>query len=158
MIGLAARVVAADDFPSYAGTFAIGSGLEGGGNGHAAGVRRARTSIRIGGVLGLEETPGPSIGAGLLVELEPHSSVGADLRYVHFLDERLSLHIGGVGIFAPSTLFGVTAGAEIRFRVSRRLSILVEPAVRTFFLGDDLAGNTIIWQGLLNAGMVIHIH
>lgn len=150
---LAAPTAAAQELPTIGGAFEADSGVEGGGKGHAAGVRRARTSLRVGGEVGLAETPGPMIGGALLLEIEPHTSVGADLRYVHLFSDRFALHVGGIAMFAPSTLIGASAGAEVRLRVHRLVSLTLGPTVQAFFVGSDLPDNNVIWQGLFHVGI-----
>jgi len=151
---LVAPLAAAQEIvlPVIGGGFEVASGVEGGGKGHAAGVRRARTSLRVGGELGLAETPGPNVGAGLLLEIEPHTSVGADLRYIHILGDRFALHAGALAMFAPSTLIGASAGAEVRLRLHRVVSLTAGPTFQAFFTGSDLPENNVIWQGLFHVG------
>jgi hypothetical protein len=157
----AALVAGMHEGGARAQTFPIGasvdvaSGVEGGGKGHATGVRRARTLFRFGGEMALSEEPGPRVAAGVLLEIEPRTSVGADIRYVHLVGERFAFHIGAIGIFAPTTLFGASVGGELRLSLSRRVAVLAGPTVRAFFVGNDLPDGTVIFQGLFNVG--IHV-
>jgi hypothetical protein len=154
---IVARASEAQELPTIDGSASISSGVEGGGKGHAAGVGRARTTLRFGGEVGLGETLGPAIGAGLVLELEPRASVGADLSYVHLFSDRFALNIGGIAVLWPSTLYGATAGAELRFPIHRRISLTVGPSFQAFFAGDDLPDNNVIWQGLVHVGIHFHL-
>lgn len=133
------------------------SGVEGGGRGHASGVRRMGTLFRIGGEMLLSEIPGPRVAAGLLLTFEPRTSVGADLRYTHLIGERFALHVGAVGIFAPSSLFGASAGAELRLPLGRRAALTAGPALQAFFVGTDLPDGFVIWQGLFHVGVHVKL-
>lgn len=146
----------AQDFPIGASAD-IASGFEGGGKGLAKGVRRARTLFRFGGEMALSDWPGPRIAAGLLLEIEPRTSAGADIRYVHLVGERFVLHLGAQGFFAPSTLFGASAGAELRLPLHRRVALTAGPTLRAHFFGGDLPEGTIIWQGLLHLGVHVNL-
>lgn len=150
---LAGRAVA-QEYPIGA-SLDVATGVEGGGKGHAKGVRRARTALHFGGEMALSEQSGPRIGAGLLVELEPRTAVGAVVRYLHLVADRFALHLGAVGILAPSTLFGATAGGELRLAVHRRAALTAGPRLQAFFFGEDLPGGTVIFQGLFHVG--IHV-
>jgi hypothetical protein len=152
------RPASAQEFPMGIAA-QVASGVEGGGQGPAAGVRRARTTVRLGAELPISaEDPGPRFAAGLLLEIEPHSSLGADLRYVHLVDNRFAFHVGAVGIFAPAMLFGATAGADFRLALGRRAMITLGPQFRGFFFGNDLADGAVIWQGLFNVGIHVNLH
>lgn len=146
----------AQDFPIGASAD-VGTGIEGGGKGFATGVRRARTLFRFGGEMALSDMPGPRVGAGLLLEIEPRTSVGADLRYLHLVGDRFLLHIDARGIFAPSTLFGAAAGAELRLPIAKRISLTVGPTLNAYFFGYDLPEGTVIFQGLLHVGIHVHL-
>jgi hypothetical protein len=146
----------AQPFP-VAATAEFASGVEGGGRGHASGVRRMGTLFRIGGEMLLSEIPGPRVAAGLLLTFEPRTAVGADIRYVHLVGDRFALHVGAVGIFAPSTLFGASAGAELRLPLGRRVSLTAGPALQAFFVGNDLPDGFVIWQGLLHVGVHVNL-
>jgi hypothetical protein len=149
-----AREAAAEDY-QFGAAVTVGGGVEGGGRGYAAGVRRAPMLLRIGGEARLPEMPKSIFEVGLLITFEPYATFGADFRYAHLIGKHLSLHIGGEAVIAPSTLFGVTAGAEWLFPVRHNVDLLAGPSVQTFFFGNDLPDGNVIWQGLFHLG--IHV-
>jgi hypothetical protein len=115
------------------------------------------TLFRIGGEMLLSDIPGPRVAAGLLLTFEPHTAVGADLRYVHLVGDRFALHVGALGTFAPGSLFGATAGAEFRLPLGRRAAITLGPSLQAFFIGNDLPENFVIWQGLFHVGVHVKL-
>jgi hypothetical protein len=146
----------AQDFPIGA-SVDVYSGIEGGGKGLAKGIRRAPTLFRFGGEMALSDWPGPRIGAAVLLEIEPRTAVGADLRYLHLVGERFALHLDGRAIIAPSTLFGAAAGGEARLPLHKRFSLTFGPTLSAFFVGNDLPQGTVIFQGLFHVGVHVHL-
>lgn len=132
----------------------IGSGVEGGGSASAAGIRRARTTLRLGGELRLDEAPRESWALAAIAEVEPHVSFGADFVYAHALGQRFRVHAGAVGFLAPETLFGPTLGAQ--FYLSRPTAptrFVVGPVFQAFVVGSDLPSGQVILQGLIRFGI-----
>jgi hypothetical protein len=148
------REARAQDY-AFAASVSVAGGVEGGGRGYAAGVRRAPTALRIGGEARLPEMPRSIFEVGLLIGFEPEASVGVDLRYAHLFGKHLSLHIGGEAVIAPSTLFGATAGAEAIFPLRHSVDLFAGPSVTAFFFGNDLPDGNVLWQGLVHLG--IHV-
>jgi len=134
---------------AYAG---LSTGVEGGGTG-SFGVRRARTALRFGGDASVDEFPKDIFGVYGVVEVEPHASFGAEARYMHLLTPLNVLHIGGIGVLAPSTLFGANAGFDHRFALGKSVALEVGPTFQVFFLGGDLPDNSVIFEGLLQVGI-----
>ena len=132
-----------------AGTAAAHSGIESSGKV----LQRARTRLRVGAELRVDESPNDGIAFAALVDLEPRAAFGADLRYVRVVSERLALNAGAIGYAAPGTLLGAVAGVEVRFKVGKSAAIVVAPEVTVFFLGTDLPDNNIFWQGLFGGGI-----
>jgi hypothetical protein len=130
----------------------VSTGVEGGGTG-SFGVRRARTTLRLGGDASIDEFPKDIFGVYGIVEVEPHASFGAEARYMRLLSPLNVVHVGGIGIFAPSTLFGANAGFDHRFAIGKSLALEVGPTVQVFFIGGDLPDNSVIFQGLLQIGI-----
>jgi len=130
----------------------VGSGIAGGAHGQ---MMRARTRLRLGGDLRVDEDPEDIYGAALLAEVEPRASIGADVRYMRAVGRRFVLHVGGLGYFAPATLFGGAAGVEVRVPLGASSALTFGPEASFFFLGSDLPDGTVFWQGLLQAG--IHV-
>ncbi|MBX3186765.1 MAG: hypothetical protein KF819_07105 [Labilithrix sp.] len=127
----------------------VGSGLEGGGRG----FQRARTRLRLGFELRMDEAPEDALVVAGLVDLEPRAAFGADLRYVRSLGPNFALSAGAVGYFVPATLFGPCAGLEVRIPMSKRASFVAGPDVAVFALGTDLPDGIVIWQALMQGGL-----
>lgn len=132
-----------------AGTAAAHSGVESSGKT----FQRARTRLRIGAELRVDESPNDGLAFAALVDLEPRAAFGGDLRYVRTVSERFALNAGAIGYAAPGTLLGAVAGAEIRFKVGKSAAVVLAPEVTVFFLGTDLPNNNIFWQGLMGGGI-----
>ncbi len=139
-----------------AGTAELASGAEGGGDG-ASVVRRARTAMRLGGEVYVDESPKDIISAAGLVEMEPRVMVGADARYGHKLSERFSLNAGGIGYFLPRTLFGGTADATFRFPLGKETALQIAPTINAYFLGNDLPQGAVVFQALLRVGIYVKL-
>ena len=128
------------------------TGIEGGGAG-AFGVRRARTTLRLGGDAAVDEFPNDIFGVYGIIEIEPHASFGAEGRYMRLISPLNVVHVGAIGIFAPSTLFGANAGFDHRFALGKSIALEVGPTFQVFFIGGDLPDNSVIFQGLLQVGI-----
>lgn len=147
LLGLA-RTASAQEL-LVAGSATAASGIESAGKG----VARARTRLRVGAELRVDESPKDGVAFAAIVDLEPRAAFGADLRYVRMLSEKLAVNAGAIGYAAPGTLLGAVAGVEVRVKVSTSAAIVVAPEVTVFFLGTDLPDNNIFWQGLVGGGV-----
>ncbi len=139
-----------------AGEGTVASGLEGGGDPRGV-VRRMRTTVRIGGDLRVDERPNEFYSAAVLLEVEPHTSFGADVRYGRVLSPRWTVDVGAMGYLLPETLLGVTAGAMVRDRPGRGFAFTVGPRVNILFLGSDLPTSRPIWQVLVCGGFHVDL-
>ncbi|MBM4358942.1 MAG: hypothetical protein FJ096_12630 [Deltaproteobacteria bacterium] len=140
-----------------AGAADLIAGVEGGGSGYAAGVRRTRTTLRLGAEGFIDDEPKHALGVGALIELEPRASFGADVRYLLRFRDEMVLQAGAVAILAPENLLGVSFGYAYRLRVGRGVEVNLNPLVNVFFLGGDLPKDTAIWQATLSAGARIDL-
>ncbi|MCA9625905.1 MAG: hypothetical protein KC731_43080 [Myxococcales bacterium] len=129
------------------------TGIEGGGTGYAAGVRRARTTLRLGVFGFIDESPENILEASAIAEIEPTASVGADLRYIRLVADVFAFHAGAVGIIAPRHMVGVTLGAAYRIPLGEVLALSVGPTFNLYFLGSDLPNSNVLWQGMLQGGV-----
>jgi hypothetical protein len=129
------------------------SGVEGGTYLGGVGIRRARTTLRFGVDGSIDETPENIVAAALLIELEPHASLGAEVRLMRNVWKGLTLEIGATGYLAPATLFGATVGATYRIPLFSTFSFTIGPALNGYFIGSDLPSGTILWQGLVRGGL-----
>ena len=135
-----------------AGAADILLGIEGGGSGYAAGIRRTRTMLRFGAEGHVDETPRHWFGVGALIELEPRGSFGADLRYLFRFRDTMALQAGATAVLAPANMMGATFGFAYRREFSKDLELNVNPLVNVYFLGGDLPTDTVIWQGMVSVG------
>jgi len=131
----------------------IMAGIEGGGSGYAAGVRRSRTTLRFAAEGFIDESPKNIFAAGVLVEIEPVASVGADLRYMRSFAEQFQFHVGATSIIAPKHMIGATFGFAWRYPLSESVHLNVNPTANVYFVGADLAGSTVLWQGMIAGGV-----
>ncbi len=129
------------------------AGVEGGGSGYASGVRRTRTTLRLGADLWNDEWPNSSLGVAALIEIEPVASFGAEVRYQHRLANNFVIHIGALAVLAPKHMIGATFGAAYRIDVTETFEVNVGPMANVYFIGADLPGSQVLWQGTLGAGI-----
>lgn len=156
-VGLALSVAPA---PAHAQQYLIGadaglsSGIEGGGN---IGARLARSRLRLGADLRIDESPDDIMEFGLLAEIQPRSAFGADLRYARAAGDHFRLEIGILGILAPSSLYGACAAAVYRLPISKKTTIELGPEGDFYFLGTDLPDGVVIWQMRLQGGIRVDL-
>jgi hypothetical protein len=132
----------------------LSSGVEGGGSATSAGIRRARTTLRLGGELRLDEAPREAWGVAALIEVEPHTAFGADFTYAHALGQRFRVHAGAVVFVWPGTLIGPSIGLQMNLmKPTAPLRFVVGPVVQAFVLGQDLPSDQVLVQGLLRFGL-----
>lgn len=124
------------------------SGLEGGGRG----FQRARTRVRLSLELRIDEAPDDALVVGGIVDIEPRTAFGADLRYVRSLGKLVAVSAGGIGYLVPATLLGACAGLEVRVPVAKKTFITAGPDLTVFALGSDLPERSVIWQALFQVG------
>lgn len=128
------------------------AGLEGGGSGYAAGVRRSRTTLRLGADLWIDEWPNNSLGVAAIVEVEPVAAFGADVRYQRRVADDFVFHVGALAILAPEHMFGATFGAAYRIDPNEVFEVNVGPVCNIYFVGADLPSSQVLWQAMLGAG------
>lgn len=128
------------------------SGVESAG----ASIHRARSRMRVGLELRIDERPLDAFVVAALVDVEPRSSLGFDVRYGRLVGPFL-LTAGPIGYVAPQSLLGVVGAASARVKWSARLALDVGPEVTAFALGTDLPDGVVLWQGLLKAGVRVDL-
>lgn len=154
-----AALVATAGAPARAQELLIGasaqaaSGMQGGGRGDASGIFRARTRLRIGADLRVDESPKDIWMIALVADVEPRSAFGADVRYARALGTHFVVDAGLLSYFAPSTLFGAVAGLDYRLPISTSTAFTIGPDAAFFALGSDLPDGNVLWQVLLQAGI-----
>jgi hypothetical protein len=138
--------------PMFSAAADVMSGVEGGGTGYASGVRRARTTLRLGVDAWIDESPNDLLALAAIVELEPRASIGADLRYTRLVSD-WAFHAGAIAIIAPRHMIGATLGVGYRIPVGEMLTLSVGPTANVYFLGADLPERQVVWQGMLQGGI-----
>ena len=129
----------------------LASGVDGGG-GTSSAFMRTRTRIRLGCDLRIDESPEDVFGAALLAQIEPRAAFGVDVRYFRAVSPKVTVNAGALGYLAPSSLFGPSAGLDMRFPAGAKTFVTLGPEVNFFVLGSDLPDGTFIWQALLQVG------
>ena len=132
----------------------LATGLEGANTGTGIGWQRARTRLILGADIGNPEDGPEAYGVRTFIELERSLSVGLELGYVRWFTPRLSLFFGAVGVLAPSTLFGGTAGANyVLLPLGERAGLAVFSSISALPLGEDRPDNGVVVWGLLGIGL-----
>jgi hypothetical protein len=136
-----------------AGSAYVGSGVEGGGRD----FQRARTRLKLGLELRIDEDPENGISGAGVFDLEPRTAFGADLRYVRRIGPKFAVSAGGMGYFVPAILVGPCAGLEVRVPTFYKTYLALGPEVAVFAFGTDLPDRTVIWQALFQAGFRVDL-
>lgn len=136
------------------GELGVGAGLEGGNpGGGSAQWQMARLRIFGGTHLRVDETEYQAFGFRAFFEVQRTMSVGAEGRYVRWVNPRFGLFGGGTAVVFPKRLFGAGFGAEVLIPLGDSMHLLLEPAVYAAPLGNDLPkGEVLIWA-LASAGV-----
>jgi len=122
----------------------VSTGAEGGGP--FFDIYRARTRLRLGADIHVDEFPDDLFELGLLAEIEPKSSIGADVRYARPFGPHFVLDAGALGIAVPRSLVGVCGGLTYRMPLSKAAQVTLGPEGDFYFVGTDLPGGTIVWE------------
>ncbi|MGD0677158.1 MAG: hypothetical protein ABSC94_17215 [Polyangiaceae bacterium] len=157
-LGLTAAVLAATP-RSYAQEYLLGASasISSGAEGGSVGLYRARTRLRLGTDLRVDEFPDDILEIGLLAELEPRSAFGADVRYAHAAGKHFVVDVGALGILAPLSLYGVCASLTYRIPMSKTVQITLGPEGDFYFLGTDLPDGTVIWEMRFQGGLRVEL-
>lgn len=129
------------------------SGIEGGGSG----FQRARTRIRLGVELRVDESPENAIVGAAIVDVEPRAAAGGELRYFRSISEKVAVGVGGIGYFVPAILLGPSAGVEIRIPIMKKTYVALGPEFAVFAFGSDLPDRVVIWQALFQGGIRVDL-
>lgn len=128
----------------------IASGVDVGGKDPE--MRRARSTVKLGAELSVDERPKDLFSGFLLVQVEPKASFGGALRYSRLLASKSRVFLGGEALVAPRTLFGAGGGFAQGFAISEKTQITAGPTFNVFFVGQDIPDDMIFWQALLEVG------
>ncbi|MDB4947107.1 MAG: hypothetical protein JWP97_6641 [Labilithrix sp.] len=137
-------------------TFEAGNGMQGGG-GRESSLVRAPTRLRAGADVHVDEDPENVIGAAGIVDLEPRTRFGADLRYIRTVGEHFALSGGAIAYITPGTMIGPAATLEYRHPFAKQLMLTAGPEVNVFVVGIDVPDKTVIWQALLHIGLRVDL-
>ncbi len=145
--------------PAYAqkplfGAFAEGgSGITiGGGDGFSV-IHRARTLVRVGMTLQVDELPNEEFSFAVLSDVEPNVALGIDGQWGYWVARTFLFEAGPVAYFVPQTLLGVTGGLRVRIPIGKMFSLLPGFSMSGFFAGSDLPDNSAIITGMLVLGL-----
>jgi hypothetical protein len=142
----------------YESFLGLGTGFEGSdaGTGH---LHWQRARFRISGGVDLRNDEDMAQGFGFrgAVELEKRGSVGGEVRYSRWLGRGFGAYVGGIGTIAPETLLGGTAGATFLIPLGPKGGLFLEPSLSALPLGSDLAGNSVLFWGLLTLGVNVRL-
>ena len=139
-----------------AGTFDAGNGMEGGG-GSQGSLVRAPTRLRAGADLHVDEDPENVFGFAGIVDLEPRTKFGADIRYIRVINTNFALSGGAIGYITPGTMVGPCASLEYRHPFATKLELTAGPDLNVFVVGIDVPDKTVIWQALLHIGLRVDL-
>ncbi|HLK39068.1 MAG TPA: hypothetical protein VKU41_20040 [Polyangiaceae bacterium] len=136
------------------GEVGLASGVEGGDPGTGSTTfRRARTRFEAGGDLRSDEDRVDAFALRAFAEIEPHVSVGGELRYVRYIGQHFTGFAGFTGTLAPHTLFGGVVGVQGFIPLGKTLSLLIEPSFSALPFGSDLPTDQPLLWGLLCVGI-----
>lgn len=131
----------------------VASGAEGGGRD----FQRSRTRLRMALELRLDEAPENAlVGAGIL-DIEPRTAAGGELRYVRTVTPVVAVSGGAISYFVPAILLGGCAGVEVRVPFAKKTYLALGPELTVFAFGTDLPDRTVIWQALFQAGFRVDL-
>jgi hypothetical protein len=137
----------------FSGEVGLASGVEGGDPGTGTTeFRRARTRLAAGADTRSDENPVESLGLRAFVEIEPHTSLGGEVRYIRWLGEHFTGFAGFTGTLAPHTLIGALVGVQAYIPLGR-VSLLIEPSFSALPFGSDLPTDHLLLWGLLCVGI-----
>ncbi len=137
----------------FSGEVGLASGVEGGdpGSGKTE-FRRARTRLNAGADTRSDENRVDALGLRGFVEIEPHTSIGGEVRYIRWLGEHVTGFAGFTGTLAPHWLVGALVGAQVYVPLGR-VSLLVEPSFSAMPFGGDLPSDHLLLWALLCVGV-----
>ena len=138
------------------GSAGLATGIAGGGGENSV-LERARTRIRLAVDLRVDEFPKDIFAIAMVAELEPHASVGLDLRYLRMLSKKIEVNAGAIGFLYPASLIGPVAGANYHLPIGTTGNLVVGPEFNVFVIGTDLPSNSVIWQALLQVGFHVDL-
>ncbi len=130
----------------------VASGVAGGGPENPV-IERARTRLRIGVDLRVDEFPKDIYAVAILAEVEPHSSFGIDFRYMRRLSPKIDVNVGVMGFIFPESLVGPACGVRYHLALSKTIDLLVGPEIDLLVIGTDVPSDSIVWEGLLQVGV-----
>lgn len=151
VLGLPSRALAQQYLPAASAQAA--SGIEGAGSG----FQRARTRLRVGLELRIDEAPDDAVVGAVLVDVEPRAAFGGELRYLRLVTPSLAIGGGAIGYFAPALLLGPSVGVEVRIPIGKKSYFALGPDAAVFALGSDLPDRTVIWQALFQGGLRVDL-
>jgi hypothetical protein len=135
----------------------VGGGLEAGdpGTGKTT-FHRARTRIFVGVDTLLSDSRVERLGLVAFADIEPHTGLGASVRWIHFLGKHAVGFVGLTGALAPHTLFGGEAGMKFVLG-GGDVKFFLEPSIAALPLGTDLPSDKVLLWGLVGLGVHLEL-
>ena len=136
------------------GSAGVASGVEGGDAGSGTQFRRARTRFELTVDGRNDEDKRIGLEARVFAEIEPHASLGGGVRFVYWLSPTFTAGAGALVDIFPHSLVGADFALQFRLPVPRpTLRLFVEPSFAVIPLGTDLPDDRPILWGLLKVGI-----
>ncbi len=129
------------------------SGLEIGGGQGTFGLRRARTQLRAGVEFALDRERLDVVRVLALGEIEPFPAFGFDVEYARHVSKFMLLQGGPVGMIAPQSMFGVSAGIRFALPLTPKFRLSFGPQISAFFFGSDVPDGMVVIHTLFVAGV-----
>ncbi|MBI5537733.1 MAG: hypothetical protein HY898_33725 [Deltaproteobacteria bacterium] len=140
--------------PVLGGHVGATTGMEAGdpGSGQTT-FRRARTRVMVGVDGRVDEDLKNGLGLVVFAEIEPHATLGGELRYMRWFSPNVIGFVGATGVFAPRTLLGADFGLQFHLPMAAGVTVFFEPSFAALPLGTDLPSDRVLVWGLLSGGI-----
>ncbi len=136
------------------GSAGLASGVEGGDAGSGTQFRRARTRLEFTVDGRNDEDKRIGLEARVFAEIEPHASLGGGLRLIYWLSPSFVAGAGALVDIFPHSLVGADFALQVRLPIpGQTLRLLIEPSFAVVPLGTDLPDDRPILWGLLKVGI-----
>jgi hypothetical protein len=140
--------------PVLGGQVTAGTGMEAGDPGTGATTfRRARTRVGVGIDARIDEDLKNGLGLVVFAEIEPHATLGGELRYMRWFSPNVIGFVGATGVFAPRTLLGADFGLQFHIPMAAGVTLFFEPSFAALPLGTDLPSDRVLIWGMLSGGI-----
>lgn len=133
--------------------FGVAAGIERSETLGAKEVRRARSRLVFPFDFRVDEEPREGLGLVAFVEVEPHVSLGGEVRYMRWFWPNIVGFVGATGVVAPQSLAGLNFGFQAHLPLGKGTSLFLEPSFAVLPIGTDLPDNRLLLWGLVCLGL-----